>query len=202
MQKRKNYHNFFSRNQLRRIRKKLIGRITNLNYPTLFLALGLFFFAIWGLRELHLATRLSFNSTVNEATIQGNIIYPKKILIPSLSINLPVEETLIENGIWEIGKTGASHLSTSGYPGNKGNIIIYGHNTDNRLGRLNKIKKGDTINLISKNDKLFGYKVRSIEIVNPTDIEKLTAYNDETLTIYTCTGFADLKRLLIKADRV
>jgi len=202
MQKRKNNHNFFSRKQLRSTRKKLSGRIKRLNYPALFLALGLLFFAAWGIREVHLATRLSFSATVTANEIGGNIVHPIKISIPTIETTLPIEETLIEKGVWQISEKGVSHLATSSYPGNKGNIIFYGHNTEDRLSRLHEIKKGDIITVTSKNGRQFEYRTESIEIVKPTDINKLMAYNDETLTIYTCIGFADLQRVLVKAERV
>lgn len=202
MQQRKNYHNFFSRKKLLRIRKKLTGRIKKINYPTLFLALGVTFLLLWGIRQVHLSTRLSFSSTIAANEIGGNIIHPVKISIPSIKIELPIEETLIEKGIWQISEKGVSHLATSAYPGNPGNIILYGHNTNDRLARLGEIKDGDVISITSKNGRRFEYKVRSVEIVKPTDIADLTSYNKETITIYTCTGFADLKRLLVKADRI
>lgn len=167
----------------------------------LFLALGMLFFAAWGIREVHLATRLSFSSTVAANKIGGNIIHPIKISLPSINAELTIEETLIEKGIWQISETGVSHLATSAYPGNPGNIILYGHNTKDRLARLHEIKNGDIITVTSKNGRIFEYKVRSVEIVKPTEIEKLMSHNDETLTIYTCIGFADLKRVLVKADR-
>lgn len=202
MQQRKNYHNFFSRKHLRKFRKNLTGRIKTLNYPTLFLALGILFFAAWGIREVHLATRLSFSSAVAANEISGNIIHPIRITIPSIKTELPIEETLIEKGIWQISENGVSHLATSAYPGNGGNIILYGHNTTDRLARLGEVKIGDVVTVTSKNNRRFEYKVTSVEVVKPTDIDKLMAYNTETLTIYTCIGFADLQRILVKADRI
>ncbi len=202
MQKRKNYHNFFSRKKIRKLSKKITGRITRLNNPTVFFALGLLFLALWGIREVHIATRLSFSSTVITNELSGNIIHPVKISIPSIKTDLPIEEKLIEKGIWQISNKGVSHLATSAYPGNPGNIIMYGHNTDERLGRLQFIKTGEIIKITSTNGRVFEYKVKTVEVVKPTDIDRLMSYSGETLTIYTCIGFADLKRVLVKAERV
>lgn len=198
----KNSHNFFSRKKLRSYKKRFAGRTKQLSNPTVLLALGLLFFTVWGIREVHLATRLSFNTAISANELGGNIIHPIKISIPSINTELPVEETLIENGIWQISDKGVSHLATSAYPGNEGNIIFYGHNTNERLGRLPQIEKGDTITVTSKNGRTFEYRVVSTQVVKPTDIDKLTSYSDQTLTIYTCTGFADLKRQLVKAERI
>jgi LPXTG-site transpeptidase (sortase) family protein len=126
----------------------------------------------------------------------------KEVFIPSAGIDLPVEETRITDGKWQIGKDGISHLATSSSPGAGGNIILYGHNTNDRLGSLRNVKVGDKILVVTKNNSQFSYVVTKIVTVDPTDINELTDYQGETITMYTCAGFVDSKRLLVKAKRV
>lgn len=175
-------------------------RIVKLKNPAALpiIGLSLFFF---GLAHQIQAVPLSFEGPLPQNIVIG-INPPVNVTIPSISVSLPVDQSVIRNGIWEVSENGISHLATSSNPGVRGNIIMYGHNTDERLGALDEVKMGDEINLRTENGSVYSYKVTSIMIVNPSEIQKLTEYQDQTLTIYTCTGFADLKRLLVKAQRV
>ena len=101
---------------------------------------------------------------------------------------------------WEVSKNGVSHFKNSAFPGGNGNIVIYGHNKKNILGSLDFLQKGDEISLITEGDAEFKYKVRSIETVSPEKVEVINPTNFEILTIYTCTGLFDSKRLVVKAD--
>lgn len=145
---------------------------------------------------------LSFSSFDQNTLSQQEIkSLPKKLQIPDLNINLEIKPTQIKNETWEINSKGASYLINSGYPGTAGNIIIYGHNKKSLLGSLKMIKKGQVINIITADSKIYQYKVSNIMTVNPNQIEVLYKTEDETLTLYTCTGFLDSKRLIIQAKR-
>lgn len=201
MQKRKrNNHSFsfFKKPTLKNFRR----RITKILSPTVLLLMGLSLIVFGGAGQFHNLSPLSFHGTVTPAIKIASYSYaPASIQIPSASISLPISETNIENGYWQISPDGVSHLATSGYIGVNGNIILYGHNTNERLGYLHKVNVGDIIFLKSENGKSFTYVVYSIQTVEPTALNKLSEYKGQTLTIYTCTGFADLKRLLVKAER-
>ncbi len=123
---------------------------------------------------------------------------PTFISIPAVSIGLPITQTSIINGIWEIDKDGVSHLESSAYPGENSGIIMYAHNTHDRFGNLHSVKIGDEIAVTTRNSKLAKYKVASISVVTPNDVNALIT-DSESLILYTCTGFADLKRLVVKA---
>ena len=119
---------------------------------------------------------------------------------PKIDLDLKVEESTVKNGKWEVSKNGVSHFKNSAFPGGNGNIVIYGHNKKNILGSLDFLQKGDEISLITEGDAEFKYKVRSIETVSPEKVEVINPTNFEILTIYTCTGLFDSKRLVVKAD--
>lgn len=167
---------------------------------SIFLVLGLVLFTgslIW---KKHEVTKLSFvpaNLAVTQAPPE--IQQPTYLTIDSIQIHLPIDETVIHAGVWQVSQNSISHLATSATPGAQGNIILYGHNTKERLGNLSKVKKGTSIYLTTKNGEKHEYVVVNTQVVNPSQVEVLTAQHDEELTIYTCYGFADLKRFVVKA---
>lgn len=177
------------------------SRLSKRLHPQFFLGLGALSIVLWGILTVHSATSLSFSSTEPLLTsdFSNQAVLPTYISIPSLSLSLPTFEATITNGIWQIHDHGVSHLSSSHNPGENGNGIFYAHNTEELFGKLHDIQKGDQIHVTTKNAEQFSYTVTDIQTVNPTDIDILTSYNTETITLYTCTGFADLKRLIVKA---
>lgn len=127
---------------------------------------------------------------------------PAKISINSLSLKLPIEPTLIKNGYWPTSQTGVSFLANSGNLGSKGNLVFYGHNWKNLLGNLHKVKTGDTLVISGQNGQDFLYSIAYIATVNADDVSILADSSDERITLYTCTGFLDQKRLVVVAKRV
>lgn len=136
------------------------------------------------------------DSRTNSSTL------PKKISIPTLSLQLPVEPTLIKDSTWPTSQTGVSFLENSGKVGSTGNLIFYGHNWKNLLGNLHKVKVGENIVLHGQNGQDFQYSVAFIATVDANDISILADSTDERITLYTCTGFLDQKRLVVVAKRV
>lgn len=142
---------------------------------------------------------LSYAGNLPTVGVQTNEATPERITIKNADIDLVVGQTYIINKNWQIFDTGASHLITSANPGEKGNIIVYGHNTLDRFGRLSEVKRGDVISVNTNDGKTHTYKVTSIQTVSSNNVKPLSLTNHEVLTLYTCTGFADLKRLIIQA---
>ena len=81
-----------------------------------------------------------------------------------------------------------------------GNSILYGHNWNSLLGDLENAKPGYTVEIIYKNSVKRYFRISYIAIVNPNQIHVLNQTNDARLTIYTCTGFLDQKRLVVTAE--
>lgn len=152
--------------------------------------------------KIHNATKLSFFNTIPSASITRGTTQPIRITIQNLQIDLPLSETRIQNNVWEISQTGASHLTTSAEPGSHGNIIIYAHNTNDRFGKITQIKPGDKVFITALDGKVHVYKVVKTETVNPDQIELLLPTATETLTMYTCTGFLDSKRFVVVAKTI
>ncbi len=129
-------------------------------------------------------------------------INPIQLTIDSFSINLPVISLNISEGVWEVNDEAANHLSSSAKIGEGSNIVIYGHNKWAVLGKIKDIKAGDVINLVGQDTKVYQYQVFETLTVTPEDIEHVLPTDSEQLTIYTCAGFADTKRFIIKARPV
>jgi LPXTG-site transpeptidase (sortase) family protein len=174
----------------------------NLPVTRIFLGLGVFLIVTSLLLRLHYTARLSFSSELPTSQPHYTTSTPTRITISTIDLNQPVYPTSIKNGIWEISEHGISHLKASGHPGQNTNMIYYGHNTIDRLGQLHLIKKNDIITITDQYGKKYKYKVYERVVVYPTEMEKLIEHTEESLTIYTCTGFADSQRLLVKAKKV
>ena len=127
---------------------------------------------------------------------------PVKISISNISINLPVESVTIKNGKWPTSQIGVSFLANSGQVGKTGNLIFYGHNWKNLLGNLKSAKINDTVAVELDNGQVFVYTVSYIAEVDQNDVSILADSKDERLTLYTCSGILDQKRLVVVAKRV
>ncbi len=137
---------------------------------------------------------------VKEVSIESKKPFNLKIAKAKISLN--VEESGIVNGNWEVSRDGVSHLNTSGVPGNRGNVVIYGHNKSNILGPLETVRIGDEVTITTRDNENHIYKIKSIEVVSPSRVDVINPTEEEVLTIYTCTGFLDSKRLVVKAKPV
>lgn len=126
---------------------------------------------------------------------------PTEIFIEKLNLRLPVNEASVKDGAWEINTAGASHLDVSADPGVLGNIIIYDHNTLAHFGKITRLKDTDIIEITAEDGKLYRYKVYQTYVVSPKNTEVLHESSDQALTIYTCYGFLDSKRFVVKAKR-
>lgn len=126
---------------------------------------------------------------------------PSQITIPALSIDLPVEEAKVENGFWQIFDEAASHGIGSANPGEGSNVVISAHNREGMFGNLKFAQVGNEITVLTKDGKYI-YRVSEIKEVTPDQVETIAPTGEETLTLYTCTGENDEKRLVVVAKLV
>ena len=99
---------------------------------------------------------------------------------------------------WDLFDDKVSWLSTSAVPGEGENVILYAHNTPEMLGDLNKLEKGDIIE-VQQNDIWTKYVVRESRKVTPKDVEAILSDNNQ-LTLYTCEGSFNQKRRVVYAE--
>jgi LPXTG-site transpeptidase (sortase) family protein len=156
----------------------------------------IFFFISW---KIHEATILSFSYHPIAPTQVNKHNHPTNISIPSIHVNLPIFETNIINGIWQIAENGASHLTSSKGPGEQGTIIIYGHNTTNRFATIPFMRFGEKVILQTEDKRIYLYTVTKTLVVSSDQTEVLANQKEETLILYTCYGFGDLQRFVVIA---
>ncbi|MFZ1721451.1 MAG: sortase [Microgenomates group bacterium] len=135
----------------------------------------------------------------------GETIYQESSDWPThlkLTLNQEPIELLpaqISTDSWEISQHSASVLTNPSFLGlPKTSTIIYGHNWPRLLGNLHNLKVGDTL-YIKVNDTWRELYIESSDIVSATELSALSAMDETSVVVYTCTGFLDSKRLVVLA---
>lgn len=132
-------------------------------------------------------------------TVEVTDNVPLSISVPTLKLNLELEPGFILDGKWTVSTQKANYLFTAGRPGTPTNTVIYGHNTRKVFGQLSWLKKGDEIIVTIQDGQEFIYEVAEKLTVKPDQLDYLVGHGQEELTLYTCTGLLDSKRLIIRA---
>lgn len=139
---------------------------------------------------------IQINSALYASKITAND--PVRILIPKADIDIKVIDAKIVDGYWELSDNTASYGLGSEHPGIKGNTVIFAHARQGLFYNLKDVQLGDIVYVFTK-DKWYRYKVSKITAVYPNQTEVIQPTKKETLTLYTCTGFYDEKRLIVTA---
>jgi sortase A len=147
-------------------------------------------------------TILSFTSVPPQFQAVKTKAAPQTLTIPALGIAIGIKPGFIMNGQWSISPQYALHLTTSSNPREGGNIVIYGHNKDTIFGRLPNAQIGGEVILTTADGQSYQYRIMQKAIVFPNQTELIFPTNHEVITIYTCTGFLDSQRLIIRAEPV
>lgn len=124
---------------------------------------------------------------------------PTAVKIPVLNKELIVSAALVKGNTWDVFDDKIAWLATSAVPG-EGNVILYGHARQALFGDLYKLKPGDLVQ-VKKGDLWYSYKVTEVHRVTPDDVNSILSEKNR-LTLYTCDGSFDEKRLVVYADPV
>ncbi len=121
---------------------------------------------------------------------------PIRIRIPAIGVDAPV----VQGDGWEQLKKGVGHHIGSANPGEKGNMVLSGH--DDIYGEvfrdLDRLKPGDEI-IVYTHDKAYTYIVTEIHIVEPTDVQWLASTDRPTVTLVSCYPYmVDNKRIIVR----
>lgn len=184
---------------------KKLKKKSKKNAPLLLIVAGAFFMSISALHWYFRYQALSLDSELLSQHVQENQnttdTIPTHIYIQWF-LDTPISEQILVDNNWTISETEASYLQQSAQPGQKGNIIIYGHNKRSILGNIRALKGTETITLTTKNGEKHLYKISLITEVNPDQTKYLLPTDEETLTLYTCSGFLDKKRFIVQAKPI
>jgi len=121
-------------------------------------------------------------------------------LTESFRINLEVKKASVIDGYWEVFQESAGWGEGSGIPGEKGNQVIFAHARKGLFLPLRSIKVGEEIYVLTEGE-WYKYKVSDVKEVYPNETDVILPTEDERLTLYTCSGFSDEKRLIVTAFR-
>lgn len=127
--------------------------------------------------------------------------FPQRILIPEIQTDLNVQSAKLVNGYWEVFNDKAGWGEGTGVPGKNGNQVIFAHARDGLFGNLKYSEIGMKIYVFSK-ENWYSYEITEIKEVTPDQTEVIEPSDNEMLTLYTCSGFADSKRLIVMAKRI
>jgi len=130
--------------------------------------------------------------------VEGDVI--GEIQVPRLGLNAIVVQGDSPADL----RRAVGHLSKSALPGEWGNVALAGHR-DTFFRPLRDVRLGDEIRFNTR-ERSFEYRVESIEVVAPNDIQVLEPSTGHDLTLLTCFPFHYVgpapKRLVVRAREV
>lgn len=178
-----------------------------------FMVLGLLNFQwIQAQAQYRFAKPVDTSSITISTTSPSNITVPT-ISIPKLRASAPIvfvantENWAIEKGL----QNGVVHFGGSVNPGQRGNIVIFGHSSGLPWseGRykfiftlLDKLETDDKI-IIDSAGTRYIYSVVGSKVVKPEDTSVLNQTKENLLTLITCTPVGtNSKRLIVTAKQI
>jgi sortase A len=130
--------------------------------------------------------------------VEGDVI--GEIQVPRLGLNAIVVQGDSPANL----RRAVAHLAKSALPGEWGNVALAGHR-DTFFRPLHDIRLGDEIRFKTR-ERNFEYRVESIEIVAPNDVQVLAPSTGHDLTFITCFPFHFVgpapKRFIVRAHEV
>jgi LPXTG-site transpeptidase (sortase) family protein len=182
---------------------KLLKRIQN-NTPELLMIFGVFLVVVSTAHQFLYARSLRLNQELvaqlqQQEVVEMQAATPVKVEIPSVNLSLAIEQVAVEADKWKIPQSAAGHVLQSAYPTFAGNIILFGHNKRNIFGPLRWVQPNQTMTLTLQDGRTRTYTITEVFETEPSDLRVVEPSMNETLTLYTCSGFMDSKRWVVKA---
>lgn len=125
---------------------------------------------------------------------------PTRLVIPAIGVDWPI----VPGDGWEELKRGVGHHIGSANPGERGNMILSGHNDvfGEVFKDLEALKNGDKVEVYA-GGRLFTYEVRAKRIVLPNELSVLQQTREPIVTLITCHPYrVDTHRLVVIAQLV
>lgn len=127
---------------------------------------------------------------------------PQRIVIPSINVDIPIRVSPLVNGYWEVFEKEAGFGFGSAPPSAKeGNQVIFAHARQGLFGDLKNLKKGQRVYVLTTS-QWYVYEVNSSQEVDPSNVKVISHTSQQRLTLFTCSGFLDSKRLIVSAKPV
>ena len=111
--------------------------------------------------------------------------------VPALNLDLPVMSE------WDYGRL---KIAPCRYYGSTktDNLVIAAHNYRFHFGYLGQLQAGDSVLFTDMESKVTEYKVDYVELLMPTDVDKVKD-NSSDLILYTCT-YGGAKRITVRCS--
>lgn len=125
---------------------------------------------------------------------------PTRLVIPAIHVDWPI----VAGDGWEELKRGVGHHASSANPGQRGNMILSGHNDvfGEVFKDLEALNNGDEIQVYA-GGRMFKYQVRAKRIVLPNELSVLAPTRESVVTLITCHPYrVDTHRLVVIAQLV
>lgn len=139
-----------------------------------------------------------------------------QVIIPKINVQIPIQfdiNATDEETMQKELESGVAHYPTTAMPGQNGNSAYFGHSSNNIFNKgkykfafvlLHELVPGDTF-YITKDSKIYAYKVFEKRIVEPNQVEILEPIpgHTATATLITCDPpGTSLRRLVIFGDQI
>jgi sortase A len=123
---------------------------------------------------------------------------PTRLVIPALS----VDALIVEGDSWEQLKLGVGHHLGTADPGERGNLVLSGH--DDIYGEvfrhLDKLELGDEV-VIYAGAQPYRYIVKAKQIVEPAEVSVMASTTKPVVTLISCYPYmVDSHRIVVIAE--
>lgn len=146
------------------------------------------------MKKFQIAGRLEEPHILAEGDVIGEIQVPR----------LGLDAIVVQGDSRVNLRRAVGHLSQSALPGEWGNVALAGHR-DTYFRPLRDIRMGDEVRFTTR-ERSFEYRVESIEVVAPSDVQVLETSTGHDLTFITCFPFYYVgpapKRFVVRAREV
>jgi sortase A len=123
-----------------------------------------------------------------------------RIRIPAIDVDAPI----VHGDDDEQLKKGVAHRADTVNPGQKGNLVLSGHNDifGEVFRYLDQLQPGDKV-IIYTNLRSFTYIITGWELVKPTHVEVMAPTPDASITLISCHPYlVDNHRIIVKGQLV
>lgn len=120
---------------------------------------------------------------------------PVRIRIPAVSVDAPI----LQGDDWETLKNGVGMSLYSSAPGDKGNLILSGHNDifGQVFRDLDQLDTGDEVIVLTEKNS-YTYVIQAKEVVDPAQVEVMAQTDDASITLISCYPYlVDNKRIIL-----
>jgi len=120
---------------------------------------------------------------------------PTRIQIPAIN----VDAQIVPGDSWDQLKKGVGHHIGSANPGERGNMVLSGHNDvfGEIFRHLDQLKSGDEV-IVYTGGQRYRYVVSDSRFVVPTQVEVMLPTSDPTVTLISCYPYlVDNKRIVV-----